>query len=71
MFEKHKKVVMPEDFGISSGELQKARYYAEYLVDERLNRLLSLPSLMRACDALGAPTTGEYCELLRRALLEA
>jgi hypothetical protein len=34
-----------------------------------IERLTSIPSLVRGCDALGAPTTDEYCELLRLALL--
>lgn len=34
-------------------------------------RMLSVPNLMHACDALGAPADGEHCELLRRALYRA
>ena len=36
---------------------------------ERLRAMLSMPRLMHACDALGAPADGSHCELLRRALL--
>lgn len=34
-------------------------------------RLLSMPTLMHACDALGAPPDGEHCALLRAALYRA
>ena len=34
-------------------------------------RLLSMPRLMHACDALGVRADGENCGLLRKALLEA
>ena len=39
---------------------------------ERLfGAMLSMPNLMHACDALGVPANGEYCDLLRRALYRA
>ena len=36
---------------------------------ERLHpSMLSMPSLMHACDALGVPANGENCDRLRKAL---
>lgn len=46
------------------------RYVMEMVAAER-ERLLSMPNLMHACDALGAPADGEHCDLLRRALYRA
>jgi hypothetical protein len=75
MTTKLKDAVGPEDFGILAAEAEKARNYAAFLVAAERERLfgamLSMPNLMHACDALGVPANGEYCDLLRRALYRA
>lgn len=49
---------------------QVAALIAAHVAAER-ERMLSMPSLMHACDAVGVPANGEYCELLRNALVRA
>lgn len=44
---------------------------AKLVVAAERERILSMPSLMHGCDALGAPADWEHCELLRRALTGA
>ena len=54
-----------DDGGFTGAQM---RLYAMQAVAAERERLLSMPRLMHACDAVGVPANGEYAAHLRDAL---
>ena len=52
----------------NGGQLLYTRAALDAVRAQERERLLSLPALLRACDAVGVPETEEYAQHIRRAL---